>query len=158
MTLAEAILDIESWFNVHAEVGFADGYSDQQGRPFGTAETRDMETAPCGEPYAVVVSGGVYTVGAMPMLFHSEGAAIQFWRYAIEDYADEVAPGGGWKDSKSLHLYWRDQPVFERQTYVALDQAGMLRNRSKLASQLTIDVGIVWSRLLISRLDPDGKE
>lgn len=158
MSLIKTIADVEAWFIVHPEIGFAERYTDQHGKAFGSGETRDMETAPCGEPYATVVSGGVFTGGPMPMLFHDEADAIQFWRYAVEDYADTVAPGEPWRDHPMLHLYWRERPVFEQRTFVALDQAAMLRERSRLATQLTIDVGVVWSRLLVSKLDPSGAE
>lgn len=153
-TIAEAILEVESRFIVHHEVGFAERYTDQRGQGFGTAESRDMETAPNGERYETVVSGGIWQDGPMPMLFHDESTAVQFWLYGVEDYAETVAPREEWSQ---LHLYWRHKPSFHRASYVALDQAGMLRDRSRLASQLTIDVGVVWSQLRISRLDPDGK-
>lgn len=154
-TIADAIIEVEGRFIVHTEVGLAERYTDQRGKGFGTAESRDMETAPNGESYETVVSGGQWSDGPMPMMFHDESTAIQFWLYAVEDYAETIAPREEWS---KLHLYWREKPVFERRTYVALDQAGMLRDRSRLASQLTIDVGIVWSRLRISKVDPDGQE
>ena len=155
MTLAEAVLDIESRFIVHREVGEPVAHYDQQDKAIDTG-ARDMSRAPCGEPYITVVSGGLKAQGdRIPIYFGTEVRAVEWWRYGVMDYAETIAPEAQWG---GLHLYWREEPRFESAEYVAMSQATMLGKRSALSDDLTVTLGTVWSRLLITKLAPDGTE
>jgi hypothetical protein len=157
MSTAGVIATIEALFTVHDEAGFASHYRDSTGAIVSESVHRNMDMAPCGEPYVLLTSNGPAEEGdAQPDLFFgSEGTALSWWRYAVEDLAENIAPRDKWK---SLHLYWRQKPEYVSTTYVAMDQAGLLGSRSPLAAFLTIDVGFVTSRLLITKLDPNGED
>lgn len=153
MTRAEAIAAVEALFTVHHEAGLEIPYRDQTGAVYGTASMRDMDLAPCGEPYVVVTSNG-FRGDAEDVFFCSDSMAMRWWKFAVEAYAESIAPQDEWK---SLHLYWRDYPRFECATYLAADQAALLQTKSPLSACMHIDVGVVFSRMLITRTNPDGK-
>lgn len=154
MTLGEAILQVESWFNVHHDAGYQEVYTDQDGKVVGEGG-RDMTCAPCGIPYLVLTSGGVWEHGDAPdVLFRNADRAASFWALEIEDYAETIGPRDTWS---SLHLYWRTKPEFVAATYLLMDQAEMLRRASPMSGMLQVELGWVTSELVISKLDPDGK-
>lgn len=155
MTLAEAILEVERRFTVHHEVGCPSLSYDQQDKEIDTG-ARDMSRAPCGEPYFTVTSGGIREAGSRVTAFYTEKSrAIAEWQAYVFDLAAELAPADKWK---SLHLYWRTKPEYDDETYVALDQAGILQRHPDRADILHINVGVVWSTLLITKTGPDGEE
>ena len=103
MTLDEARAELESRFIV-ADVG-------------------NNYWAATGEPYVVIVSGGIKEEGCpVVCLCSSEAHAIRLWRDAVNEYAKE----------KSGVLYWRTPPQLERR---------------KIARDFFY---VVYSRLLIS--------
>lgn len=150
MTLGEATLVINEMFVVHEEVGQEVISYDGNGKAYNTG-ARNMSVAPCGVPYVTVTSGGIE--GRFDVMFSDEPRAIRWWIYAVEDYAETIAPRDQWL---TLHLYWREGPEFTRHDYIALDQAGVLQAAS--LAPLTVSLGTVWSRLLITKLRPDGTE
>ena len=156
MTLAEAILTAESYFQVHREIGYAEPFY-KDGRPVEGAETRDMTFAPCGQQYVTLTSGGIKDQRElMPMWFAEESRAVSYWLFSVEDYAESVAPRDDWK---KLHLYWRDMPTWNPIEMVAVDQAALLANSHPLHGEaMVMTAGVVWSRLLITKLRPDGTE
>jgi hypothetical protein len=157
MTPEEAVAKVESWFTVHDERGLPVDWIDQNDKFMGSGAL-DMETAPNGEAYQVMTS---YGLGArLPehalVLFQNEGLAVQWWIDEIEDYAASlIVARDQWK---RLHLYWRDKPEFLTTTYLTMNQGELLRTASPLAAIVQIDLGFVYSRMLISTIGPDGKE
>lgn len=151
MMLDEAIAEVEGWFTVHTETGYPTEYTDSNG-DFVKDGPRDLSRAPNGESYVTVTSGGL-TSSMASVFFASESRAVTWWLYAMEDYAETIAPREEWK---KLHLYWRFRPEHESADYVALDQAALLQRQHGLS--LTVTLGTVYSRLVISKLKPDGKE
>lgn len=157
MIPAEAVAKVNALFTVHEERGRPADWVDQNDKVVGHG-ARDMETAPNGEPYETLTS---YGVGArLPeqalAMFQSEGLAVQWWFDEVCEWATEIS-----KDRARwprLHLYWRDKPVFHKTTFIAMNQAELLGTASPLAAVHNIDLGFVWSRLLISTVGPDGKE
>jgi len=155
MKILDAIAEVESWFLVHEEMGMPAYHVAPDGTETDVG-ARDMGFAPCDEPYVTVMSGGVIKEGRQPpIMFRDEARAVSWWLYAVEDYAETLAPRAEWK---KLHFYWRQKPVWEITTFVAINQAELLQSRSVLSSMLTVGLGIITSRLLISKLNPDGKE
>ena len=155
MTLAEAILQVESWFNVHHEAGYTEVYTDQDNKVLGEAG-RDMGYAPCGAPYIVLTSGGIREHGEAPaVLFRDEDRAASFWSLELEDYAETMAPRDKWG---ALHLYWREVPHFVSGTYILLDQAGHMQTSSPMSDMLNVELGWVTATLVITKLDSEGKE
>ena len=156
MTLAEAILQAESYFQVHHEAGAEEWFYKGDER-VASATTRDMSRAPCGERYVTLTSGGVRDPGEpMAMWFADSGRAASYWLFSVEDYAESVAPKSEWP---KLHLYWRSKPEWHSVEFVALDQAQLLGTAHPLlAEAMQMTAGVVWSRLLISKLRPDGTE
>lgn len=152
MTQDEAILEIESKFIVHHEIGEPLISLDTDGKQHETG-ARNWSRAPCGEPYVSVWSSGVKAQGEpLPMMFGSESRAFRWWYYSVLDYAETIAPE---EEFSKLHLYWRDKPQFELNEYVSLNQAQQLQSGLSL---LPVKLGSVYSRLLITRLRPDGTE
>jgi hypothetical protein len=157
MTPEEAVSKINATFTVHEERGIATGWTDQNDKVMGMG-ARDMDTAPNGEPYEVVTS---YGLGArLPkdalVMFQSESLAVRWWFDEVEDWASSLRSGREYW--KRLNLYWRDKPTFHTTTYLAMDQGGLFRTSSPLAASHQIDLGFVWSRLLISTIGPNGEE
>lgn len=153
MTLAEAIAEIEAQFIVHHEIGAPTEYNDTTGKWVADGP-RDWSCAPCGDKYLTVTSGGVKDQGApMSAYFSSEGRATTWWVYSVEDYAETIAPKDQWS---KLHLYWRDQPEYSEAEYVAMGQAELVRGSKP--HPLHVTLGSIFSRLVISKLNPDGKE
>ena len=157
MTPAEAVTRAESMFTVHADVGLADGWTDQNGKVLNLT-SRDMECAPNGEPYEVLTS---YGLGAqLPrhalVMFQNEGLGVQWWLDEVEAWAADLRKD---RDTwKKINLYWRDKPVFIGTTYIAMDQGGLARTASPLAAIPQIDLGFVWSRMLLSVIGPNGED
>ena len=156
MTLAEAILIAEGYFQVHREIGYAEPFY-KHGKPVAGAETRDMSFAPCGQRYVTLTSGGIKDQAErMPMWFADESRAVSYWLFSVEDYAESVAPRDNWK---KLHLYWREMPSWAPVEMIAVDQAALLREAHPLhADLMTMTCGVVQGRLLITKLRPDGTE
>lgn len=153
MTLDEAIAEVEGWFQVHAEIGAPTEYTDSNGG-FVQDGPRDLSLAPNGEPYIRVTSAGILTDWPSGgVFFGTEARAVTWWLYAIEDYAESIAPKDEWKN---LHLYWRTRPIFETADYVATNQAELLQRQHGLDMMVTL--GVIYSRVLISKLNPEGKE
>lgn len=156
MTLAEAILTAEGYFQVHREIGYAEPFY-KGDDPVEGAETRNWSRAPCGQRYVTLTSGGIKELGyPIPMWFADADRAASYWLFSVEDYAESVAPRDDWK---KLHLYWRDVPTWNPIEMVAVDQAALFANSHPLQGDvMAMTVGVVWSRLLISKLRPDGTE
>ena len=157
MTPAEAAAKVSLWFTTHETAGLSTDYVDQNDKVVGSG-ARDMSVAPNGEMYEVLTSYGVDA--RLPehalVLFQNEGLALQWWLDEVEAYAADVNPDrDNWK---RLHLYWRDKPSFHKTTFLAMNQAELLQTASPLAAVHQLDMGFVWSRLLISRTGPDGEE
>lgn len=156
MTLADAIADIERRFVVHEEIGMpvmSFGATDDKEHDTGA---RDWSRAPTGERYVVIYSNGVRkdgVVGAPPVLFRDEAMAIRWWTYAVLDYAEEIAPEAEWA---KLHLYWREKPEFELASYILGNAVDAYQSGRADRVSHTIDMGTVYSRLLISRDGPNG--
>jgi hypothetical protein len=150
MTLDEATLTVNGMFTVHEEVGQEAISVDGNGKVFHTGAV-NMSCAPCGERYITITSGG--TEDAYGVMFHDEPRAVRWWVYSVEDYAEVIAPREKWG---KLHLYWREPPKFIREQYLALDQARILQGSSQ--APLTVSLGTVRARLLITKLRPDGTE
>lgn len=143
MTLAEALLEFESAFNVHRQVGCPTGDYDGP---------MDMTRAPTGEEYVTLTGDGLRDPGQpVPCWYDSEELAAAVWLDAAKFYAS----GGDRKDARNL--YWLERPRFVRCEFVALDQAGAMQDIA-LRDSIQIDVGYVTSRLLVSRFKPDGTE
>lgn len=153
MNMAEAIAHIESRFIVHEEIGYLTDYRDSNDKLVADGP-RDWSRAPNGESYDVLTSGGLQVRAGevSSIMFGDEGRAWQWWVWAVEDYAEEVAPRAEWA---KLHLYWRTKPEWASTEYVALHQAELLGSHSE--APLHVDLGLVYSRLLISKKNPDGK-
>ena len=156
MGLSETIREIESWFKVdRGPPGLPVSYTDQGGKVVGDGPV-DMECAPNGEVYVLLTSGGEVEAGRKVSLwFADESRAANHFGFAVEDYAETVAPRDQWG---SLYLYWRDLPRFESASYIAIDQAGLLQRQSLLAAHFNLELGYVWARLLISKTGAAGKE
>lgn len=143
MTFAEAILDLEQTFVVHHDAGYPDGEYDGP---------LDMTLAPNGEPYVVVSGDGILDENERVRCWYSdEEFAIECWLHAAKHYATSGPRKG------ATHLYWRDKPAFVGAEFVALNQAAALQD-PRLRDSINIEVGYVYSRLLVSRLNPDGKD
>jgi len=157
MTPAEAVRKIDAMFTVCREpAGYPTFYLDQNDKEMGDGP-RDMEIAPCGEPYVMVSSFGVdadLKTDAFVM-FASESLALRWFVDEIEDYAASIiSDRAGWK---SLHLYWRTEPKWFSTTYIVMDQAGLLQTKSPLSALMNVDLGFVQASLLITKTDPNGK-
>lgn len=148
MTLAEAVLTVERTFTVHQEAGLlVPSYKGDEAIETGA---RDMDFAPNGERYVTVTSMG----DPPTRFFADESAAIYEWQLCVMDLAEEIT-----KDRdrwKALHLYWRDRPSVSRHDYVGLGQPALLQ--VGMGDILTLELVMVRSRLLISKVGPDGKE
>ena len=157
MTLAEAIAAIEGAFTVHEEQGLPLDYEDQNGASRG-AGPRDMTLAPNGEPYATVTSYGVNAElpEDVPAMFAAQGPAVEWWYDEVMAWRGRVV--GDDDPEPQVHLFWRSRPAFFSTTYLAMDQGGLLRTASPLASVLQIDLGFVASELLVTRVGPNEKE
>lgn len=139
MKLAEAIAAFEAKFVVHGEVGLPN--ADYDGPV-------DPSRAPTGEPYVVLVSSGPKADGERPrFLYTSEADAVADWLH----YANEYAEGAG------RHLYWRRRPEIVSHDFVPIQQAAALRDE-RLRDCLTLPLCYVYSRLVVSRMRPDGTE
>jgi hypothetical protein len=152
MKPADAILEVESRFIVHHEIGeeVVSRGDDGSEHPTGA---RNWSRAPCGEPYVVLTSGGVRKEHEPTgVMFSDEARAWRWWYYAVLDYAETVAPENDWPN---LHLYWRQKPECSMEEYVSLQQAQALQRGDPLHN---VRMGYVYSRLLISKLRPDGTE
>jgi|HubBroStandDraft_4_1064222.scaffolds.fasta_scaffold749119_2 hypothetical protein len=149
MTLAEAISQVEAMFIMHDEIGLPQTYTNQDG-VFVADGPRDMMLAPCGEPYEIVSSFGVNeALSTAPVMFASQGLAVQWWFDEVQDWKRETA---------ATHLYWRKKPEFVSATYLLMDQGAAMRTDSPLAELPQVDLGFVTARMLISKLGPDGRE
>jgi hypothetical protein len=152
--LSDAILDIEDRFIVHLEMGRPVLSYDQNDKAIDTGVT-DWTKAPNGERYIMVTSGGWETATMRSIMFNDQGRAVYWWKWAVLDYAETVAAEDKWP---KLHLYWRERPSFVSADYIALEQANLLASGNAAALPITIVLGTVTSRLLISRLAPDGRD
>lgn len=143
MTLAEAMIEFESGYTVHREIGFPVGDYDGP---------RDMNRAPSGETYDTLTSDGLRKRGdPVPCWYVDEGLAVSVWLDAAKHYGE----AGDRRFARNL--YWLERPRFVRAEFIAVHQADLLQDPA-LADSLQIDVGYVTSRLLISRFRPDGTE
>jgi hypothetical protein len=152
MTPAKALIEVESRFIVHEEVGLpivSYGTDDSE----HDTGARDWSKAPNGKPYVAVTSGGTkLETEPHAVMFSDEGRAWQWWYYAVLDYAETVAPESEWP---TLHLYWRERPTFEVAEYISTSQAATLQLGHPM---FNLRLGTVYSRLLISKIAPDGTE
>lgn len=155
MSIASVVLKLESMFTVHHEIGYAKPYRDSNGEIVGDWTHRDMERAPCGDKYITFTSHGIEGEEEPRMFFVRESTALGYWQSQVEKFAENVAPMSEWN---RLHLYWGAKPVFHKTTYIAANQAELLGTASPLGAYLVIEVGFISARLLISKLNPDGKE
>ena len=139
MTLDEAVAEFEAGFTVHVEMGFPAG---EHGRVI------DLSRAPCDEPYVVVISGAV----------RRQGDPVPIW-YAFEEDAVEawVAMARVHAEGRGRHLYWRERPRWEAEDFVAVNQARMVGD-PRTRADIALNIGYVYSRLLVSNLRPDGAE
>lgn len=152
MTPAQVLADVEAKFIVHDEIGLPIMSIGDDGAEFDTG-ARNMGRAPTGESYVTVMSGGIRPEGnPVPVLFGDEDRAWRWWYYAVLDYAETIAPEADWQ---KLHLYWRDRPEFSFAEYITVDGAQRLQRGEPIFNQR---LGTVFSRLLISKLRPDGTE
>lgn len=150
MTLTEAVEAAEKFFaHVHREIGFPTPYEDQAGKAIGHGP-RDMTCAPNGEPYDTVTSMGINEgLQHATVLFINEGLAFRWWLDEVRDH--QMATG-------ARHLYWCSEPTFVSATFLAMDQARLMRTQNPLAQLPQIDLGYVTSKLLISKKGLNGKE
>lgn len=152
MKAADAIASVEGKFIVHEEIGMP---VTSYGTDDSEHETgaRNWAYAPCGERYVAVCSGGIKKEGEpSAVMFGDEERAWQWWYYAVLDYAETIAPEADWPN---LHLYWRNRPEWAADEYVSVNQASQLQRGYPLMNHR---LGYVYSRLLISKLRPDGTE
>lgn len=156
VSATDAILKLEKLFQVHHEVGQPIDWTDQDDKVLGS-EQRDPTLAPNGVPYVTVSSYGVDMDPATgPVLFRSERIAMSWWYDEVLDYAASVDSD---KENWSrLHFYWCQKPEFYSADWLIMDQAHVLQTQSPLGAILTAELGFVQGRLLISKLDPNGKE
>lgn len=139
MTLDEAVAEFEAGFTVHTEVGFDTGRE---------AVGLDRGCAPCGEPYVMIVSGAIKRQGeCTPIWYAFEDDAIDAWLAMARVYAE----------GQGRHLYWCERPRWEPREFVALDQAGMIGD-PRARADIVLKVGVVYSRLVVTNLLPDGTE
>jgi len=122
VTLDEAIAAFEKDFTVVSVAGFPD--VDLDGR-------FDMDRAPSGARYVEVRSGWFESEDE-----GAEGWLREAWRYA-EDRGGSV-------------LYWREQPTWHSAEFIAVNQAALLNDRV-LRSAISLRLGVVYSRLLVSQ-------
>ena len=119
------------------------------GKPVGDYDgPRNMDQAPTGEPYVEVTSDGVWDAGAsIPGWYSSKTFALELWSEAARAYAK----------TRGRHLYWRDKPRWVEAEFIPVDQVAAL-NDPVLRRVTVIKVGFIYSRLLVSTMDPTGKE
>lgn len=157
MTPREASAAIDALFTVHQTPGYVLSFENQYGKETGD-HGLDLDRAPCGDKYVVVTSVGLLdkTTRSPAALFGSVPLAMRWLVDEIKDYAETVEPDRSrWH---ALHLYWRDQPKFTSTDYIAMDQSGLVQTRSIMTSFMATTLGVAHARLLISKMDPDGKE
>lgn len=152
MLLTDAIADLEDKFIVHNDIGYPVMSYDGNDKEIDTG-AKDWNKAPCGERYILVSSGGWENDHIRSVLFNDQSRAIYWWKWAVMDYAETIAPEAQWS---KLHLYWRDRPQYVSTDYIALQQASIVGRKEMLP--ITIILGSVYSRLLITRKRPDGGE
>lgn len=148
----EALIEVQNRFIVHEEIGMP---ITSYGNDDSEHETgaRNFSLAPTGERYVIVTSGGVKSESEpITVMFSNADRAWRWWYYAVLDYAETIAPEVDWPN---LHLYWRMKPEFEADEYVSVKQAQRLQRGEPL---FNVRLGTVYSRLLISKLRPDGTE
>ena len=140
MTLDEAVTQFESTLTVHDQMGCpADAEYDGP---------MDFSRAPTGEPYITLTSGGIKKPGyRVPAWFADKDEAIAFWLMEAKHYAKE----------HGTQLYWREKPELTMQTFVAIDQASAILKKA-LHDTMSVELWFVWSRLLVSKKGPNGKE
>jgi hypothetical protein len=111
------VAEFEKAFRVHSEVG-------------------DNAHAPTGEPYVIIVCGGLKEEGAdCPAFATTPQRAIEMWAEAIARHAQPF------HRNASARLYWRTRPALDSELYLPVgitDPAGGLT------------LWQVYSRLLIS--------
>ena len=97
-------------------------------------------TAPTGEPYVSLVSGGIKAEGErLPAYFSTPERAIVAWYDSALRYAQH-----------GNVLYWRELPSLESQQYAPVDADGEFAKDTDLRKMMTITVYTVYSRLLVS--------
>lgn len=139
MTLDEAISAFERDFTVCRDIGLPD--DEMEGRA-------DWSRAPTGERYITLVSGGQTREGTpTPALYAGEELAAEEWLRQAWTYAE--ARGG-------KTLYWRERPIYTEAEFVAVDQVSLM-NDPRMRSSITICVGYVHSRLLVSKAGDKDK-
>lgn len=156
MTPAELEAGLARLFTVHEEPGYLVSYQDQNGATLG-APYRDMDLAPCGEPYITFTSFGWDTnFSSVPVLFQREGLAFEWLWDEIVAFAREA----GWQapDGPTLHLYWRDKPQFFDGVFMQASHANAVRTASPLAAISSVTLGFAQARLLLSKKNPEGSE
>ena len=140
MTLEQAAAEFESGFIVHPEVGCPN--ADYEG-------PLDMSKAPTGERYEIVCSGCILDDGEAPAIWYAnQHFAISDWLGTAKGYAGER---GG------RHLYWRRKPEWVEAEFVPVDQVAAI-NSDALKRCMRIKIGYVYSRFVVSTMDPSGKE
>jgi hypothetical protein len=145
MTLEQAAAEFESSFIVHPEVGCPN--ADYEG-------PLDMSRAPTGEPYATILSGAQARDGeAVPIWYTDITMAAQDWI----DMARHYANGGASGEPLGTHLYWRDKPRWVEAEFVPVDQAAAM-NDAVLRIFTPMKIGFIYSRFVVSTMDPSGKE
>ena len=140
MTLEEAVAAFEADFTVSPLVGYP--RLDEAGRV-------DLHRAPTGEPYIRLTSGGINGDGEPQQAwFSSEDRCALEWLRQAWIYAE--MRGG-------KTLYWRRPPQYHEAEFVAVDQAALI-NDLDMRNAITIKIGTIYSRLLISKTDETGKD
>lgn len=156
MTPAAITTAVAEMFTVHEEVGYMEQWTTQDGKVVGDGAL-DMTCAPCGESYVTMTSFGVDpSFSDVPALFSSERLAHEWLLDEIRFLAREIEPDD--EKWKSLHFYWRSQPVFHSGTYLSMDQGGLMRIASPLAALPQMDLGFSQCEMLLTKTGPDGKE
>ena len=137
MTLEEAVAAFEAQMTVHDAVGY----------PVHDHGAKDMNLAPTGERYTAFTNGGYKHHGhPIAAWFVHKGDAIESWLADVRYFTK----GHG------KQLYWRERPELVTQTFVAVNQAEAMQDQ-RLRDSLSVELHVVWCRLLVSTKGPDGK-
>lgn len=123
MTLDEARTKVESWFTVWPEQG-------------------NYHQAATGEPYVVVVSGGLADEAErIPVLCATPEIAIRLWFQAMFDHT--IGRIG-------QTMYWRTAPELDESYFLAVEPDGSSSLDREMRAMLTRKYYTVYSRLLVS--------
>ena len=136
MTLEEAVAAFEADFTV-SDAPFGFPVDEVSGRV-------EASRAPNGEHYIAVASGGIKGEGEkFPAYYATEVLAAEAWLTAAWKYAEE-------RGGKTL--YWRTRPEYTEHEFVGLNQMALM-NDPAWRDSITVKLGCVWSRMLITKAD-----